>query len=263
MRRARRPPSGRTPRHGASRLIDHFEQQSARCTGIEELRSLLGNVTRELGFTYFALLHHASLGAQATRCIRLDNYPEDWERELLAHHEWTEDPVHAASRRALIGFRWSDLGALVELSAVQQRILEGSRRHGLGEGYTVPANIPGEPAGSCSFATRSGQALPEDRLLCAEQVGAHAFQVARRLRGLARPAARARLSRRELQCLRLLAAGKSDWEISVILGISSETARQYVKHARAVYDVVTRTQLVVHGLRDALISFEDAIPPDG
>ena len=68
------------------------------------------------------------------------------------------------------------------------------------------------------------------------------------------------LNRREIQCLHLVAAGKTDWEIARILGISPETAHQYVKRARAAYDVVSRTQLVVHGLRDAWISFDDAIP---
>jgi LuxR family quorum-sensing system transcriptional regulator CciR len=63
--------------------------------------------------------------------------------------------------------------------------------------------------------------------------------------------------------LRLVALGKTDWEIATILSLSPETARQYVKRARAAYDVVSRTQLVVYGLRDAWITFEDAIPAKG
>ena len=64
-------------------------------------------------------------------------------------------------------------------------------------------------------------------------------------------------------CLRLAAADKSDWEIGRILGIAEETACQYLKRARAAYDVPTRTQLVVHGLRDGWIGYGDAIPPIG
>jgi LuxR family quorum-sensing system transcriptional regulator CciR len=92
---------------------------------------------------------------------------------------------------------------------------------------------------------------------------AHAFRAARRIHNYPSQASHPHLSRRELQCLRLLAAGKTDWEIATILGVSVETAHHYVKSARAAYDVVSRTQLVVHGLRDALISFDDAIPPSG
>jgi LuxR family quorum-sensing system transcriptional regulator CciR len=49
--------------------------------------------------------------------------------------------------------------------------------------------------------------------------------------------------------------------MAVILGISVETTRQYVKRARAAYDAVTRSQLLVLGLRDDWISFEDARVP--
>jgi LuxR family quorum-sensing system transcriptional regulator CciR len=61
----------------------------------------------------------------------------------------------------------------------------------------------------------------------------------------------------------LVALGKTDWEIARILGLSVHTAHQYVKRARAAYDTVSRTQLVVYALRDSWISFEEAIPPCG
>jgi LuxR family quorum-sensing system transcriptional regulator CciR len=93
-------------------------------------------------------------------------------------------------------------------------------------------------------------------------IGVRAFKKARRLRGSQRDASAVpHLSPRELQCLRLVAAGKSDWEIGKIIGISEETAHQYVKRARAAYGVVTRAQLVVEGLRTGRISFEDAAAP--
>jgi hypothetical protein len=37
---------------------------------------------------------------------------------------------------------------------------------------------------------------------------------------------------------------------------------KHVKRARAAYDVVSRTQLVACVLRDALVSFDEAIPPN-
>jgi LuxR family quorum-sensing system transcriptional regulator CciR len=152
---------------------------------------------------------------------------------------------------------------LIRLEPRHRAILSRSRHHGLGAGFTIPANVPGEPSASCSFAVRVGSELPASSLPCAELVGVRALSAARRLRRGRRAARPPRLSRREVQCLRLVALGKTDWEIGRILGLSVHTARQYVKHARAVYDTVSRTQLVVYALRDAWISFEDAIPPDG
>jgi LuxR family quorum-sensing system transcriptional regulator CciR len=133
----------------------------------------------------------------------------------------------------------------------------------MGPGFTVPANVPGEPSGSCSFAVGRGRSLPERRLQCAQLIGVHAFRAARRIYRVAEEVRVPKLSRRERQCLRLVAAGKTDWEIAQILGISIETVHQYVKRARAAYDVVSRAQLVACGLRDALVSFDEAIPPHG
>lgn len=248
---------------GRSRLTDRFKEEADRCASDAELRALLEDAARELGFRYFALLHHASLRSSSSALIRIDNYPADWEEELRAGGWVEEDPVHHASGRTNGGFQWSDLAQLIPLTGSQREIIERSARFGIGAGFTTPANVPGEPGGSCSFAVRRGAAFPVRHLMSAELIGAHAFRAARRIHSYPARGSRPHLSRRELQCLRLVAAGKSDWEAAKILGLSTETARQYVKRARAAYDVVSRTQLVVHGLRDALISFDSAIPPSG
>lgn len=245
------------------RLSDRFAEAAEACADLPQLGALLGDVTRELGFDYFALLDHSSLTAAHRGLVRIDNYPEDWVEELLASGLPPDDPVHVASRRSNNGFGWCELGSLIKLERRHRNILARSRHHGLGGGFTVPANVPGEPSASCSFAVRVGHELPVARLHCAESIGAHALRAARRLRALPPPPPRPRLSRREIECLRLVALGKTDWEIARILGLSVETARQYVKRARAAYDTVSRTQLAIHGLRDAWISFEDAIPPNG
>ena len=242
------------------RLVDRFGDEASGCNSLPDLHSLLDSASRELGFHYYALLHHASLGASNDHYVRIDNYPESWVAELLGSGLADEDPVHLASRRMNIGFAWSELGGLIRLTDRQRSILRRSRRHGMGAGFTIPANVHGEPSGSCSFAVRCGDELPRLKLKCAELVGGHAFRAARRVQAADHPPVRPHLSRREIQCLRLLAIGKSDWEIATILGISRETVRQYVKRARAAYEVASRTQLAVHGLRDDWVRFEEAAP---
>jgi LuxR family transcriptional regulator, quorum-sensing system regulator CciR len=243
------------------RLTDRFGEATACCASMTDLRALLCDASEELGFSYFALLHHASLRDRRNRYIRIDNYPEGWVAEFIGGGLYRHDPVHHASRRASRGFEWRELGRLTSLGRREQSILERSRSFGLGEGMTVPINVPGEPGGSCSFAVRRGAELPRQRLQCAELIGVHAFAAARRILGQPGLSRRPHLSPRELQCLRLAAAGKTDSEIALILGISAETARHYAKRARAAYDVVTRTQLVVMALRDDWISFDEALDP--
>jgi LuxR family quorum-sensing system transcriptional regulator CciR len=245
-----------------NRLSDRFAEAAESCADLAQLGALLGGAASELGFHFFALLHHASLASPSRRLVRIDNYPDDWVAELVRRGGALEDPVHLASRRTNAAFGWYELGKLIRLEQRHKRLLAQSRRFGLGTGLTIPANVPGEPSASCSFAVRTGQEVPAGRFHCAELIGAHALFAARRLRPAA-PLAIPHLSRRERQCLRLVALGKTDWEISRILGLSPHTVHQYVKRARATYDTVSRTQLVVYGLRDSWISFEEAIPPTG
>ena len=242
------------------RLSDRFAESVRSCTDLQRLRSLVEDATRELGFQFYALLDHRSLSGPGAAALRIDNYPSEWAAEIISLGYAADDPVHLASCRTNVAFAWSELGRLIKLEPRHCRILARSRHFGLGPGVTIPANVPGEPSASCSFAVRAGSELPSAQIHCAALIGAHALWAARRFR----PAAtRPHLSRRELQCLRLVALGKTDWEIARILGLSQHTAHQYVKRARAAYDTVSRTQLVVYGLRDAWISFDDAIPPSG
>ena len=64
----------------------------------------------------------------------------------------------------------------------------------------------------------------------------------------------AHLSRRQIECLRLIAAGKTEWEMGKILGLSPSTIHEYVESARRRYGVRSRTQLVLAAARDGYVS---------
>ena len=239
------------------RLTDRFGRAARGCVSLGDLQALVIEPARDLGFDYVALLHHASLAPSSEPFVRIDNYPAGWAAELAANGLWRQDPVHLASRRTNTIFDWRSLGRLIDVTPDQNWILRRSRAFGIGPGVTVPANVPGEPGGSCSFAVRRGGRLPRDRLDAIEVVGVHAFAAARRLADWPRARTRPHLSRREVQCLKLVAAGKTDGECAIILGLSVETVRTYIKRVRSAYDAVSRAQAVALGLRDDWLSFDD------
>jgi LuxR family quorum-sensing system transcriptional regulator CciR len=224
-----------------------------------ELKSVLGEITRELGFTHFAVAHHVDLRNSSEPAIRIHNYPDEWERYYDRQHIGRTDPVHRACQTTAVGFAWSQLPRMIPLTRRDHRLMEVAAKQGLGTGFKVPAHVPGEVNGSCSFATARGRTLQVEHLATAQLVGAFAFEAARRLakrehQKLSDPA---RFSDRERDCLIWVARGKSDSEIATILGISPETVHQYVKQARANYDAVSRSQLVAHALFSGTISFMD------
>jgi LuxR family transcriptional regulator, quorum-sensing system regulator CciR len=139
----------------------------------------------------------------------------------------------------------------------QRGILESARDEGIGEGFTVPINIPGEINGSCSFATRFGKTLPHNYLIFAQLLGSFAFQAARRLRQKVSPntdSQMPRLTPRQRECVVLVGNGKTDWEIATILGLREDTVTKYLNAARERYGVARRMQLVVAAIYDGQIS---------
>ena len=224
-----------------------------------ELEAALTVVARELGFTYFALTHHVDIRRAAQPAIRLHNYPEDWVEYYDDNSLGVSDPVHRASHVTSIGFAWSEIPHLIALTPRDHEILFRGGARGIGNGFTVPANVPGESNGSCSFANPQGTPIREDDLPVAQLVGAFAFEAARRLWRVRAPAADPlpRLTERQRECILWVARGKSDWEISRILGIQHETVVRHLKQARERYGVGKRTMLAVQALFEGSISFTD------
>lgn len=229
---------------------------------VDDLTAAMQAVTVELGFQYFALTHHVDVLAADGRAIRLHNYPDRWadyyERNTLA----VSDPVHRASHITSVGFCWSRLPHMIPLTAEDRRVLALGREQGIGDGFTVPAHVPGEARGSCSFASEAGRPIVADLLPMAQLAGAFAFEAARRLwlqRGQLSKRPSPVLTDRQRECLLWVARGKTDWEISRILGVTEETVARHIKLACARYGVSKRTLLVIRALFDGTLTFTDIL----
>jgi LuxR family quorum-sensing system transcriptional regulator CciR len=233
-----------------------FFRQFAEITTDAELAELLDGITGELRFRYWALSHHVDLRRHC-RAIRLHNYPGEWAEYYDAHSLGPSDPVHRASHVTALGFAWSRIPEMIALTPKDREILARGGASGIGDGFTVPAHVPGESHGSCSFANPTGTALPEEDLPLAQLIGTFAFEAARRLWRVrpARPAAQ--LTDRQRECLIWVARGKTDWEIARILGIAHHTVVMHLKHARDRFGGGKRTSLVAQALYDSSISFRD------
>ena len=240
--------------------IDAFVRDAGEVACEDELAGLLQQICAEMGFSYFALTHHVDIRQAPQPAIRLHNYPAQWVDYFDEHKLGPSDPVHRASHLTSVGFAWSKLPQMIHLTPRDRMVLEQAGDNGIGDGFTVPAHVPGESNGSCSFATRTGQPVVNEQLPIAQLVGAFAFEAARRLwRMRAGPVPLLQLTDRQRDCVVWAARGKSDWEIAQILGIGHETVIRHLKQARQRYGVTKRTMLAVSALFDGTISFIDVL----
>ncbi|QAY78196.1 LuxR family transcriptional regulator [Sphingosinicella sp. BN140058] len=235
------------------------EANGVRCQA--ELGELLAEISRELGFRYFALAHHVDILASPRSAIRLHNYPPKWAHYFDAEKLGASDPVHRASHMTCVGFAWADLPRMIPLTERDRNILALAGRNGIGAGYTVPAHVPGESNGSCSFATPIGQPLQQQHLRAAHLIGGFAFEAARRLwriREEESPPA-PRLTDRQRDCVLWAMRGKTAWEIGRILDVREDTVVQHLKAARQRYGGVRAMQLAVLTLFDGTVGYREVL----
>jgi LuxR family quorum-sensing system transcriptional regulator CciR len=238
--------------------LEVFVRNIGKLTNEEQLAEALDSLTAELGLRYFALTHHIDV-RRSGDAIRIHNYPAGWAEWFDDQRLGSTDPVHRASNLTSVGFAWSELERMLPLTAEDRRVLDTARREGIGDGFTVPAHVPGEAHGSCSFACAAGEPLREDHLPLLQLAGAFAFESARRMRRLRLAPPPVMLTDRQRECVIWAARGKSDWEIAQILAISRETVIEHLKQARDRYGVGRRTLLAVHALFDGTIGFLDVL----
>lgn len=246
----------------ARALEEILEHISTKVESIVDLDALLTEITPALGFDYFALSHHVDVATGGDGAIRLHNYPDCWAENYDRQSLGMVDPVHRASHVTARGFLWSELPWLIPLTPADHRILAQGREQGLRDGFTVPAHVPGEALGSCTFvcsAPRGDRAVP----LFAHCAGVFAFESARRLwlkRGRSLLPRKPVLTDRQRECVLLMAQGKSDEEIAGILGIARYTVSEHVQKACERYGIYKRQLLITLTLYDGTLTFGDVEP---
>jgi LuxR family quorum-sensing system transcriptional regulator CciR len=250
--------------------VQAFIDQSRLTANPVDLHALMQDITREMGFDHFALVHHVDLrsygafnGHLLTReFVALSDYPQAWTEQYVSNEVVNLDPVLAASQRTNVGFCWDQIGEIMNVSSAQRQVFERGRSLGISDGFTVPANVPGEYSGSCNFVLGSGRSLPREKLAMTQLVGSFAFQAARsmvlHMRSLPGQAP-VPLTDRQVECIVLVARGKTDWEIGKILGISEETVKQHIADARQRYDVTKRVQVVLRTLFDGHVPLSEML----
>ncbi len=171
-------------------------------------------------------------------------WPNDWRHYYLSSGLVEHDPVVAALAHRQGPFTWSELRTDRQLSSAGTEVLQRLSDHGWTEGLVVPIPRGGTRFGLISLAGRGRHFTPNEKSLIAllsicfhERVramaSAHGF-----------PVPPAGLTEREIQCLGLIAHGRSDRAVGVKLGIAQSTAHEYLENAKRKLKARTRAEAV-------------------
>ncbi|KTE04340.1 hypothetical protein ATE68_01435 [Sphingopyxis sp. H038] len=239
-----------------------FIEEIQKATSLETVERLLEAVAHYMGFRHYAMIHHADARDRAPGLIHMQNYPDGFAERYVAEQLHRDDPVVHACLASSACFCWSEIPRLIKLNPRHCRFLEAGARAGVDNGITVPAYVLGERSGSCNFSGPRAPACVRRYVGVAQLIGSFSFQAARRilLKGRLRDVRAARLRPRQRECVVLVGHGKTNSEIAQILGIGLATVKTYLLQAMGIYDVLTRTQLVVAAVLDGEVGMHEVNP---
>jgi LuxR family transcriptional regulator, quorum-sensing system regulator BjaR1 len=230
-------------------FIDHLDEIRT----VDDVWTALLTFTDRYGFKYGGLADIPSADEDLEDTTLCVSWPAEW-RDRYFHENYIQrDPAVLHMSKTSDPYTWIDTLDDPDYTRVQRRIVHEAGEFGMTNGLIVP--ILGLSSGKAIVSI----AGDNTDLSVREKAEIHlaAIYAHGRIRTLAHPKRRQiifpALSRRERQCLQWVAVGKSDWEIGEILSISEKTANYHVEQIKRKYNVATRVQAVVHGIRSGAI----------
>jgi DNA-binding CsgD family transcriptional regulator len=245
-----------------------FVERCERPDSKPALMAIFERALERMGFRYYACCSHVDFKHPPQSAVVLHNYPLDWADEYTERNLFRFDPVRQHAERSLLPFRWNSSGFTAGLTKSQRLILREAASAGIVNGYTVPIHVPwtaGALRASCSVIPDSN-AIDERAYRAVQIMAIYLYASMEHREGVnATPESGLKsapvLSERERQCLEMAAQGKSDWDISQLLGISESTVHKHVESAKRRLGVSTRIQAIVWAVRNSEICFGDVMPP--
>lgn len=245
----------------ALRAVQSFAEDAQAATSLADLDRMMQRASRGFGADFYLMIHHTNFLERTPGLVRLGNYPPEFIAISRQDGRPLADPVMEACEKSLTGFFWSDVGRIVRLTERHRARASAVMQTGLGDGFVVPAHIPGEHLGSCHFAVGAGRRLSRSKSAALQTIATFGFEAARRLSRArdARPVKAAPLTDRQRECVLLCAQGKSDAVIGQLLDLSPKTVNAYMEAAKKRFGVATRTQLIANALYASEITFQDIV----
>lgn len=223
-------------------------------------RAALFDVAHSLGFDSVMCAAVPSRHAGVDSSFVHSNYSLEWRKHYLSAKLYEIDPTVTHCRQSHLPLVWQP-----ETFSQHRQIemYEEASGFGIRAGVTFPMHGMNGEAGLVSFAT---DALPgekfTDRLVHfmadLSLVRDYAFESALPfIHGRTATEPLPHLTKRELEVLKWVMAGKSSWEISRITDCAEATVNFHISNIRQKFNVNTRQQALVKAIALGIITPED------
>lgn len=222
-----------------------------------DLHPALDELCARYGLSHMTFLVVCSGGRSGLYPDYCTTYPGKWTEIYVNKRYFDIDPVIDVIRWGFLPVDWSSLD---RRSAQAYRLFKEARSYDIGpHGLTIP--IRGSKGERCLFSVSSNLPKRDWSRLRASSI--HELQILSHYlhettlsaSGLREVGRYRTLSRRETQCLQLLATGRISKQIAADLGISENAVKLYLRSARIKLNAATSYQAVAKASFLELIKF--------
>lgn len=209
---------------------------------------------RRMGFACAACGAWAGIGRHRQNRFFFVDWPQDWLDFYQNNGFVTHDLLPIESRRRVRPFWYRDVISRYKLSGKQKELYDAGVAYGWRDVFGVPIHGPGSLQGLVTMATRQELKLSPADCAVLEAMARTVWERCRTAEGFGMSDARPmQLSPREIECLQWAAAGKSDADIAVLVGIKPATAHFHIERAKRRFGVRTRVEAVAVGVLHGVI----------
>jgi DNA-binding CsgD family transcriptional regulator len=247
----RAPPTDRVatgPARARSVLFERalgFIEAAKTCKTIEGLSMLADHVLSPAGVARWCQVSLLAPGGSPSVKSPVGRFHPDWVEQYVARDYAASDIVLKGALATTAPRLWSYWRALAQ-TAREREVFDAAAMIGSKEGYVVPVHHRRGDVHAVIFSGAEIDTAPST-LTFMHLVAIHFHAAVERIevKSLAEDDRRRHLTERQLECLKWVAVGKSDWEIGEILGLSENTVHRHVERAKERLDVRTRAQAIM------------------
>lgn len=230
--------------------LEHADTPDAVC-------SLLLGITRNYGLTALmagTVPRPGTPRSQQKSHVMLCEWPHEWFERYVARNYVDQDPLVTYMKRSPGLVQWQSAAEQLQIGRSGQKVMGDACEFKLKDGVAFPL-ITIE--GTIIMVSLGGEALE----ISPEELGVvsltSTYAIGRAMKLIHASATfdqRPDLTARETECLKWAAEGKSEWEISQILGISEHTSEKHLLNAKRKLGAVNRVHAVAEAIRLGFIS---------
>jgi LuxR family transcriptional regulator, quorum-sensing system regulator BjaR1 len=220
----------------------------ARQASLAEIMGTFVAAMEKFGFTALGVNGLPPPAEGADPRILVERAPEGFRDLYIRERFYPVNHIGAHARTAGEIFQYDEAPYDRTESRVHERFMQALETFRIGRGLIVPIGRP-RNLPTCVWLGGQDPDLDEGAKQATELIALFAGRKAYALSGALSVGISVQLTLREREVLQWIAAGKTSWEVGVILKVSEKAVDKMIASAMVKLDAVTRAQAVANAIR--------------